>query len=135
MSIKKYLPEVHELVNLIVLKLRPSLEGAIDVRFEEIERKLGSDRSVTALIKENFQRDYGKLTQLPPSCHKVFNFILGNGPSHIHDIRLGLRIQGEKRMPLSTVYYALNKLKENDLIEVIEDKWRIKARGFLPFCS
>jgi len=135
MSIKKYLPEVHELVNLINQALKSNIKKAIDERFEEMERKFGSSHELGTLLKENFQKDYEKLASLPPSCHKVFNFIVKNGRSHIYDIRLGLRIQGEKRMPLSTVYYALNKLKENDLVEVIEDKWRIKAKGFLPLCS
>jgi hypothetical protein len=112
MSIKKYLPEVHELVNLIVLKLRPSLDEAIDERLKEIEEKLGLDRSVTVLVRKNFQSDYEKLSGLPPSCHKVFNFIIKNGPSDIYKIRRELIIQGEKRMPLSTIYFALRKLRQ-----------------------
>jgi Fe2+ or Zn2+ uptake regulation protein len=37
-------------------------------------------------------------------------------------------------MPLSTIYDALGKLREKDLVEEVEDRWRIKAKGFLPFC-
>jgi hypothetical protein len=134
MSLNKYLPEVNELANIIVQRLRPYIKELFDETLKEIEINLGSGHEVAALVRENFQRDYEKLSHLPPSCHKVFNFILQNGASHIHKIRQELKIQGEERMPLSTIYDALGKLREKDLVEEVEDRWRIKAKGFLPFC-
>ena len=134
MSLKKYLPEVKELANLIALKLRRDVTEVVSEKVEEIERKISSDQEVAALVKENFQRDYEKLSNLPPSCHKVFNFILKNGPSSIYKIRQELIIQDERCMPLSTLYTALSRLRENNLVEEVRDRWRIRAKGFLPFC-
>ena len=134
MSLNKYLPEVNELANIIVQKLRQYIKELFDETLKEIEINLDSGHEVAALVRENFQRDYEKISHLPPSCHKVFNFILKNGPSHILKIRQKLEIHDEKRMSLSTIYYALSKLEENDLIEEVENKWRMKAKGFLPFC-
>jgi len=134
MSLKKYLPETYELANFIAQRLRRDIKEVLDERFKEIERKIGSGHEVVALVRENFQRDYEKLSSLPPSCHKVFNFLCFNGPSHIYKIRRELIIQGEKRMSLSTIYYALGRLKKNDLVEEVNDMWRIKAKGFLLYC-
>jgi DNA-binding transcriptional ArsR family regulator len=134
MSLKKYLPETYELANLIALRLRRDVMEVVSEKVEEIERKIASSHEVAALVKENFQTDYEKLSRLPPSCHKVFNFILKNGPSSIYKIRQELVTQGKKRMPLSTIYHALRRLRENNLVEEVRDRWHIRAKGFLPFC-
>jgi len=95
-------------------------------RDEEVKTTREPPVTGADLVRKHFQKDFERLSTLPRSAIRLFAFLLKNGRSHMLDM------QEDSGIPQRTIYSALKKLEDADLVDKNhEDCWFIKAKGFI----
>ena len=124
---KRYMTkEDVEHARLMADEITKRLLPRIEKRIEEAETKRPPTVTEGDLVRKHFQQDLEKLSRLPGSAFRLFVFLFKNGRSHLLDIKR------DSGIPQRTIYHALKRLKEADLIDKNhEDCWFIRAKGFI----